>query len=127
MQIIIQRLGRGLISFGLVAAKTKPLSRKSLGNPWRTTIIPRRIDRCPECDSEKIVFPEAGAGTARTDLGESIGAVPAVAALGSRGLLGSGHERREATRNRLTCTSGLSDNVEITLTQVTFISRMRLL
>jgi len=83
MQIIIQRLGRGLIRFGLVAAKTKPLSRKSLGSVEKT-IIPRRIDRCPECDSEKIVFPEAEAGTARTDLGESIGAVPTVAALGSR-------------------------------------------
>jgi hypothetical protein len=23
------------------------------------TFIPGRIDRCPECDSEKIVFPES--------------------------------------------------------------------
>jgi hypothetical protein len=51
MQIIIQRLGRGLIRFGLVAAKTKPLSRKSLGNPWRlsypeeSTVAPNAIRR----------------------------------------------------------------------------------
>jgi hypothetical protein len=53
MQIIIQRLDRGLISLGLVAAKTNPLSRKSLGNPWRrlsrmqkpVPIVPRA---CPE-------------------------------------------------------------------------------
>jgi hypothetical protein len=71
------------------------MARRPLGRIWDQvyqqiawqsveTIIPRRIDRCPECDSEKTVFPEAGAGTARTDLGESIGAVPTVAALGSR-------------------------------------------
>ena len=49
MQIIIQRLDRvcGLIRIGLVAAKTKPLGRKSLGNPWRRLSYPEESAVAP--------------------------------------------------------------------------------
>ena len=47
-----------------------------------TTFIPRRIDRCPECDSEKMVFPESRARKRRPNPEESTGAVRTVAVQG---------------------------------------------
>lgn len=39
------------------------------------TFIPSRIDRCPQCDSAKIVFQKARAGSGRTNPKESNGLV----------------------------------------------------
>jgi hypothetical protein len=67
-----------------------------------TTFIPGKIERCPECDSEKIVFPKSRGSKRKNESGGN-----QVALLGlwlrrvPERLHGGRDERREATRKRL--------------------------
>jgi hypothetical protein len=49
-----------------------------------TTFIPGRIDHCPECDSDKIVFPKSRSSKSKNEPAGTTGAVQIVAAQGSR-------------------------------------------
>jgi len=85
-----------------------------VANPLRIReddFIPGRIDHCPECDSEKVVFPRSR-GRKKKECRESTGDVRAAAAGVPERLHGCRHQGREASRKFLTFTSVCADELQ---------------